>query len=281
MLWTTGAGIRTARIFMVLGFFVGVLGCRPGPAGPEADDGGRTLTVYAAASLKGAFDEIARQFEDTNPGVSVLINFAGSQQLAQQIAQGAPVDVFASADGRQMAIAVEADRIAPTAAQIFIRNRLVVILPPENPGRLSRLGELGNPGLRLVLADAKVPVGGYAAQFLAAASQDPAFYPGYEVAVRENVVSFEENVRAVASKVGLGEADAGIVYLSDYVSAPSQTLHAILIPDHLNPVAAYPIALVTDSAQKDLGLAFIDFVRGPEGQAILADFGYMPLSDEQ
>jgi molybdate transport system substrate-binding protein len=176
-----------------------------------------------------------------------------------------------------MAVAVDSGRIAPNAPEIFIRNRLVVILPPGNPGALTQLADLGRPGLRLVLADEKVPVGGYAAQFLAVASQDPAFSPGFEAEVRENVVSFEENVRAVSSKVGLGEADAGVVYRSDYVSAPSQTLNAIPIPDHLNPVAAYPIAPVVDAVHKDLALAFIDFVSGPEGQAILADYGYMPL----
>ncbi len=267
--------------FLLLGVvLISFAGCQSPGVGSVSEDGRgeeRQLIVYAAASLKGAFDEISRQFESRHPGTEVLVNFAGSQQLAQQIAQGAPADVFASADERQMAVAVGSGRIDPAAPQIFIQNRLVVILPPENPGSVTTLRDLTRPGLRLVLADEKVPVGGYAAQFLEAASQDPEFGRDFETEVNDNVVSFEENVRAVTSKVALGEADGGVVYLSDYVSAPSESLRAILIPDHLNPIAAYPIALVEDTVSIDLALAFITFVRGPEGQAILADFGYMPL----
>jgi molybdate transport system substrate-binding protein len=275
-----GVATKAARVILFLGLLIGAYGCGSQRSGPESEGEARTLTIYAAASLKGGFDEIAQAFEENNPGVRVLINFAGSQQLAQQIVQGAPVDVFASADDRQMSSAVESGRIAPTAPEIFIYNRLVVILPADNPGALNRLADLARPGLRLVLADDKVPVGGYAAQFLAAASQDPAFSPDFETEVRENVVSFEENVRAVTSKIGLGEADAGVVYLSDYVAAPPQTLNAILIPDHLNPTAAYPIAPVEDSADPLLASAFVDFVLSPEGQAILADYGYLPLADK-
>jgi molybdate transport system substrate-binding protein len=250
-------------------------GCRD----ERAADSPARLTVFAAASLAEAFGELAARFEAGREGVTVALNLAGSQQLAHQLSQGAPADVFASADQRQMAAAVSTGRIAAGAARIFAGNRLVVIYPSANPGRLEGLPDLARPGLRLVLAAAEVPAGGYAQAFLANAAADPAFGAGFQAAVLRNVVSYEENVRAVLSKVLLAEADAGVVYASDAQAARPDALGELAIPLGLNVTAAYPIAPLTDSLRPELADAFVAFVVGPEGQQILARHGFLPRDE--
>jgi molybdate transport system substrate-binding protein len=211
--------------------------------------------------------------------VTVALNLAGSQQLAHQLSQGAPADVFASADQRQMAAAVSTGRIAAGAARIFAGNRLVLVFPPANPGRLATLSDLARPGLRLIVTAEEAPAGAYAQAFLANAAADPAFGPGFKAAVLQNVVSYEENVRAVLSKVLLGEADAGIVYVSDAQAAGPGELGQLAIPPDLNVIAAYPIAPLADSSRPELAAAFIAFVLGPEGQQILAAHGFLPRDE--
>ena len=236
-----------------------------------------TLTVFAAASLTNAFAEIGRDFEASHPGVRVTFNFAGSQQLAQQLAQGAPGDVFASANQQQMNAAVDSGRIATDTVQTFVQNRLVVIFPEDNPADIGQLQDLTKPGLKLILAAAEVPVGQYSLDFLDKAGQDTAFGIDFKENVLANVVSYEENVRSVFTKVALGEADAGIVYSSDVVGAGSGRVGKLNIPDPLNTVAGYPIAAIDDSNQPDLVHAFIAFVLSPAGQQILSDYGFIPV----
>ena len=243
--------------------------CSAFPATPPA-----TLSVYAAASLSEAFTQIGQSFESGRPGTRVTFNFAGSQQLAQQLAQGAPADVFASANLQQMDAVVEAGRVRAGAQVVFARNRLVVIFPKDNPAGLRTLADLARPGLRLVLAAQEVPAGRYALEFLERASQDSGFGSTFKDDTLRNVVSYEENVRAALSKVVLGEADAGIVYTSDVDrSAPVGQLD---IPSALNPVASYWIAPITDSAHPRLAQDFIDSVLSPAGQAVLVQYGFMP-----
>jgi molybdate transport system substrate-binding protein len=234
------------------------------------------LTVFAAASLAEAFTEIGREFEAEHPSVQVEFNFAGSQQLAQQLAQGAQADVFASADQAHMDAVVAADRVASGSSKIFTRNHLVVVYPRDNPGGLSRLQDLAKPGLMLVLADRQVPVGGYSLQFLEKAGQSPGFGVDFMEKVLANVLSYEENVRAVYNKVALGEADAGIVYATD-IPKDEANVGSLDIPDELNVVANYPVALIQDSPNPDLAATFIDFVLSPEGQGILAEYGFSPV----
>jgi molybdate transport system substrate-binding protein len=236
-----------------------------------------TLTVFAAASLADAFIRIGEQFEQQNPGVRVVFNFAGSQQLVQQLAQGAPADVFASANEAQMLMAIQEGRVMPGSDQVFTGNRLAAILPTGNPANVQALPDLAQEGLRLVLADSNVPAGIYAQEFLALASQDPAFGPAFQAGVTANIVSYEENVRAVLSKVLLGEADAGIVYRSDIAGLGPDQVQSLPIPDHLNPLAVYSIAPVTESVQAELATAFIAAVQSPDGQAILAEYGFLLL----
>ena len=240
----------------------------------QIEDNGSTITIFAAASLTDAFTEMGTQFEAANPNVQVVFNFAGSQQLAQQLAQGAPGDVFASANEQQMNNVVENGRIHSASPQPFAHNELVVIYPQENPGNMTAVADLAIPGLKIILATAEVPVGAYSLEFLRAASVEAAWGDGFETAVLANVVSYEQNVRAVFSKVALGEADAGIVYGSDLDTETAAQIGALPIPPEWNVSAAYPIAPLADSRQPEMAQAFIDFVLSQEGQQILEMYDF-------
>lgn len=233
------------------------------------------LNLFAAASLTEAFTEIGEQFQFTHPGVTVLFNFAGSQQLAQQITQGAPADVFASANQQQMQGVVQAGNIAASSPQVFARNSLVVIIP-SGINWITSLADLAKPGLKIVLAAAEVPVGQYSLAFLDKASADPAYGAGYKDGVLANVVSYEQNVKAVLAKVALGEADAGIVYLTDISGANAGKVNRLEIPETLNVIAEYPIAPVAGSAFPEVAQALVDYILSPDGQAILQKYHFMP-----
>lgn len=237
-----------------------------------------TLTVFAAASLTNAFNEIKGAFEAAHPGVTVVYNFGASNALAQQLGQGAPADVFASANNAQMNVAIEAGRIISGTTHTFVRNRLVVIVPTGNPSGVATLQDLAKPGLKLVLAAKEVPVGQYSLDFLDKAMKDTAFGTTFKDEVLANVVSYEENVRAVLTKITLGEGDAGIVYTSDISGDAANQVERLDIPDALNTIASYPIAIVQDSAYAELAQAFVDYVLAAEGQTILANYGFIPAA---
>ena len=271
---------RTNLLQLFFGLLIiSAAGCNPSASQRSNKD--PELFVFAAASLAEAFTEIARQFEVENPGVTVILNFAGSQQLAHQLSQGAPADVFASANERQMAAAISTGRISESSRNIFTLNHLVVVFPQDNPAELHTLADLAHPGHRLLLAAPEVPAGQYAQSFLEAAAGDPAYGPDYRNGVLDNVVSYEENVRAVLSKVRLGEADAAIVYASDAQGKESNQLGTIEIPEKLNIVATYPIAPIDNNSQDSLAQSFIDFVLSSRGQDILADFGFTRVLSTQ
>jgi len=255
--------------------------CAPIAAPEEAGDSGAaatTLNVFAAASLTEAFTEIGAAFDAANPGVTTVFNFAGSNQLATQINEGAPADVFASANNTQMNVVIDAGGVVTGTQQTFVRNRLVIVAPADNPGGLATFSDLATPGLKLVLAAPEVPVGQYSLDFLDKAATDSALGDAYKEAVLANLVSQEENVRAVLAKVVLGEADAGIVYTSDVSSAEGEVTQ-IEIPDALNTIASYPIAPVAESQHAELAQAFVDTVLSAEGQAILANYGFVPAAE--
>jgi molybdate transport system substrate-binding protein len=245
---------------------------------PITSQGKKILTVLAAASLNESFTELGRLFETQNPGVNVNFNFAGSQQLAQQLGQGSAADVFASASPKYMDAMLASGRVAKGDVKTFVRNRLVVIFPIANPARLVELKDLARPGLKLDLADQSVPVGQYALDFLGKAVKDPAFEPTFKDNVLKNVVSFEDNVKAVVTKVSLGEVDAGIVYVTDMSGAAAANIGRLDIPDALNTIASYPIAPIADSVTPVLARAFVALALSPEGQAILAKHGFLPAS---
>lgn len=245
------------------------------PEGSAVESG--ELTVFAAASLTDAFNEIGEAFEANGADISVVFNFAGSQQLAQQLGQDAPADVFASANRKQMEVAIAAGRVVSGTQQVFVRNRLVVVTPADNPGQIETLPDLAQPGLKIVFAAEDVPVGQYSREFLDKAAQDASFETGYKEAVLSNVVSYEENVKAVLTKVVLGEADAGIVYSSDIALDEDEQVQRIDIPDALNSIATYPIAVIEDSEQPTLAEVFVEYVLSEDGQAILEKYGFIPV----
>jgi molybdate transport system substrate-binding protein len=239
------------------------------------EDGG-DLTVFAAASLNDAFGAIKTDLEAEHPGLTITYNFAGSQALVTQMTEGAAADVFASANNTQMETAQEANLISgdPVA---FARNALVIVTPPDNPAGIDTPDDLGQSGLRLVLAQADAPAGRYAREAICGMAQDSAaFGEDFVGRVAANVVSEEEDVRAVLTKVELGEADAGIVYVSD-ASTSGDKVTQVEIPAEFNILATYPIATVA-GGDAELGDAFIAYVLSDEGQDTLAEFGFAPVS---
>lgn len=213
-----------------------------------------TVQVYAAASLQRSFDEIARAFEADHPGVSVQAVYDGSRTLATQIAEGAPADVFASADEETM------DSVADRAPdpRVFATNTLVMAVPTGNPGRVSTLADL--PRVTTVLCAPEVPCG--------AASQSLLSRAGVSVIP----ASSEQNVTAVLTKVAAGEADAGLVYATDVVGRDD--VEAV-VPDGADAVVnRYPLAALSDSAHPAAAAAFVDFVLSDRGQAILSRAGF-------
>ncbi|MBX3047812.1 MAG: molybdate ABC transporter substrate-binding protein [Anaerolineales bacterium] len=227
------------------------------------------VTVFAASSLTDAFTEIGAAFEAQHAGSQVLFNFGGSSQLATQLAEGAPADVFASANQAQMANAAAAGRISGEPV-LFLTNRLVIVVPADNPAGIQTPADLAKANLRLVLAAPDVPIREYSDQAITALGD-----AAYQQAVYANLVSEEPNVRQVATKVALGEADAGIIYTSDVTPDIAGQVLQIEIPVEANVIAVYPIAAV-EGGQPALAQQFIDFVLSPDGQAILAKWGFGP-----
>lgn len=247
-------------------------------SGPAlSQDSPQTLTVFAAASLTNAFEEIAQAFEAAHPGVDVVFNFAGSSTLAAQLAEGSPADVFASANYAQLAAARAAGRISGRAP-IFARNQLALIVPADNPANIQSLDDLANPGLQLVLAAPGVPVRTYTDVMLERMASDPAYGEAYRSAVLANLASEEDNVRQVAAKVALGEADAGIVYVSDVTPEIRDQVLVLPIPTAFNSRAAYPMALTNDTANRELAQAFMAAVLSDEGQRVLESWGFVRAS---
>jgi molybdate transport system substrate-binding protein len=229
-----------------------------------------TLRVFAAASLTEAFREVAALFEKQHAGASVELNLAGSQVLRTQIEQGAPADVFASAD------LVHADALKAAGVlgpyRVFARNTLAVVVPAGSP-KVIRLQDVARPGIRVLVAGPAVPVGRYTTQVLAKLAAAGLYGDDFQGRVQANVVSQETNVRAVLAKVALGEADAGFVYVTDADTAGPK-VKTLEIPERYNVVAEYPVGVLTKSAATTQAKAFVDLLLGPEGQAILIKHGF-------
>ena len=226
------------------------------------------ITVSTASSLTEAFQALAAAFEVRHEGVDVDLALGGSSTLATQIVQGAPVDVFASADEAQMAVVAEAGLLASEPV-VFALNRLVVITPPDSPVRT--LEDLADEGVLLVLAGPEVPAGTYARRALA--KMNDRFGDGFAERVLANLVSEETNVRQAAAKVRLGEADAAIVYATDAAVVPGA--RTIEIPADANVIAEYPIAVLRDAARPTLARAFVELATSEVGRGILARRGFM------
>ena len=247
-----------------------------GTADPHATT---RLTIFAAASLTDAFRDIGQGFEAAYPGTQVAFNFAGSQQLALQLEQGAQADVFASADERSLERLIGAGLIQRGDPLVFAHNQMVVILPSDNPGRIDTLMDLSKPDLKLILAGEQVPAGVYARRVLHNLAGDPAYGAGFEAAALRNVVSNEENVKQVVAKVQLGEADAGMVYRSDVTPSVADKLLQIDIPARHNVTAVYPIAVLSSASEPELANAFVQFVLGPDSQRRLEQWGFTRITE--
>jgi molybdate transport system substrate-binding protein len=218
------------------------------------------ITVFAAASLTDSFKEIGDAFTKAYPEAKATLSFDASSALVQQINQGAPADVFASADTANMDKLTQPGRNG-TAPVLFATNVLTIIVPRGNPKAIAGVADLAKAELKVVLCAAEVPCGKYANQILTTAG------------VTVTPASLEQNVKGVATKVITGEADAGIVYTTD-VKAAGDKADAVAIPDNINVVAQYPVATVKGSTKTDADAAFITFLTGPDGQAILAKYGF-------
>ena len=298
------AGIIIALAGIVL---TAALGCATGTAAPLPAGAGNgavedqirgELTVFAAASLSGAFGEMADAFAGAYPEVSVVINFDGSQRLRTQLEHGARAGVFASADWEQMDAVAAAGLVAGQPVN-FARNQPVFLVnstfaamveeqkaagsaqaqavAAERPaaGALT-LADLARPGVKIVLALPEAPVGRYSQAVIDRMGDSPLFGPDYRGRILDNVVSRETNVRSVAQKVALGEADAGMTYRTDALPPyVAQRVRALTIPESLNVTAHYPIAALRAAAPEP-ARAFIDFVRSAQGQAILEQYGFQP-----
>ncbi len=236
----------------------------------------QTLTVFAASSLTDAFTEMGNNFKAAHSGVEVVFNFGSSSTLATQLTEGAAADIFASANAKQMQVAVDGKRIAGKP-KTFAKNRLVLIVPADNPAKIQTLHDLANPGVKLVIAAPKVPVRDYTDAMIAKLVTDPNYGDAYKTAFTANVVSEEDNVRQVSAKVSLGEADVGLVYKSDVTPDIADKVIAIQIPDSINTLATYPIAATDNAADPKLAGDFIDYVRSDEGQDILVKWNFISV----
>lgn len=229
----------------------------PACGGPAADG---ALAVFAAASLTDSFEMLAAAFEAGRPGVTVTLNFAASSALREQILAGAPADVFASASTDDMNRLAAAGALAGEP-RIFARNRMVIAVPAGNPGGVADLADFADPNRLIGLCAEEIPCGRYAREALASAGVTP------------SPDSLEPDVRALLTKVAAGELDAGIVYATD-VAAAGGTAEAIAIPAAHAVVASYPIAALASSPREDLAAAFVAFVLSPQGQVVLATYGF-------
>lgn len=253
------------RRIPLLAFLVCVISASCGD--DEADES-PSLTVSAAASLTEAFTDIGSAFERDHPGVTVTFSFGPSDGLATQINEGAPVDVFASASPTWMnAVQVEGPGVSGRAD--FARNRLAIIVPADNPAGIKGIGDLAADDVQLVIAAEGVPAGDYAREMLANA--------GISERATANVVSYTEDVGAVITPVASGDADAGIVYVTDLTEDVMDQLTMIEIPDEINVIATYPIAVVTGTEEADLAQRFVDYVLA-DGQQTLAEHGFLPAA---
>ncbi|MBF4571223.1 molybdate ABC transporter substrate-binding protein [Herbiconiux sp. VKM Ac-1786] len=220
-----------------------------------------TVTVFAAASLKATFTELAQEFEAAHPGVTVELSFAGSSDLVTQITEGAPADVFASADEKNMAKLIDAGVVDAAAPVDFATNVLTIAVPPGNPGGVARLADLADPGIATVLCAPQVPCGAAAETLEKAAG------------VTIPAVSEESSVTDVLGKVTSGEADAGLVYVTDVVAA-GDAVEGIDIAESAEAVNTYPIAPVAGAQNPAAARAFVELVTGSAGRDVLAAAGF-------
>lgn len=255
----------TGSVAVATAALMALAGCASGDSGGQGGDSGqaaapRTLNVFAAASLKDTFTAIEKQFEQANPGTDVKLTFAGSSDLATQINQGAPADVFASADDKNMAKVTQAGLNQGEPAR-FATNVLQIAVAPNNPKKVASLADLAKPDLKTVVCAPPVPCGSAAQKVEQAAG------------VTIKPVSEEQDVKSVLSKVSSGNADAGLVYVTDVTAAKGQ-VQGVNVPDASKAVNNYPIVALKDSKNQDLAAKWVQAVTGPSGRQVLKAAGF-------
>ncbi len=257
------------RVSIALAILLMLSACAP-QSTPEPS---KPVTILAATSLGECMKSFEAEFAKTNPDTSLTFSFAPSQQLAQQIIQGANADLFLSADPGAVQVLAEKGFVNPNDRGEFIANRLLVIAHLHSP--VVRLVDLRKPGVKIVLANQESPAGKYTLQLLE--KFDGEFGENYKEQVLNNVVSYENNVRAVVTKVELGEADAGIVYQSDIYPSYINKVRQILIPDSLNVTASYHYGILTASSKQEEARKFVELLLSAEGQNLFQQCGFLPI----
>jgi molybdate transport system substrate-binding protein len=259
---------------MALLVWVAIAGGCSGANGHGANPRGAIdLSVFAAASLRDALADIKTAYEAVTPGVTLTIATDSSATMRAQIEQGAPADVFLSADVTNPGALASAG-LADGEPVVFARNQLALIVPAGNPGAISSPADLAKPGIRIIAAGNEVPITGYAGQLLADLARLSGYPSDFVAACAANIVSKEENVRSVVAKIQLGEGDAAIVYLTD--ASTSEDVVAIDIPAAANVDASYAAVVVRATASASQAHAFLDWLTGRDGVARLTRFGFLP-----
>lgn len=269
---------KCAAVVLAMSILMPLTSCGGVSHGAESGSGQketRTLTVLAASSLTDAFRELIGDFEKANPGVRVNASYESSSTLLAQIQQGAPADVFASADEAKMRIATD-EGLVEGEPRIFAKNREVVLVPKGSPAGIGKFRDIAMPDVKLVLAEDGVPVAEYAEEILSRAGEE--YGGGFERAVMSNVVSREADVRASVNRVALGEADATFGYESDYTPGVRDKVKTVEIPDDLNIIASYPIAALADAREPELARKWLDLVTSEKGQRVLEKWGFEPAA---
>jgi molybdate transport system substrate-binding protein len=272
--------MRAKSLLIVLAAVV-LVGCSGSGGGPSVTPSAGSpsaaptveLTILGAASLKGALDKAKTAYQAANPGTTVTLSTDSSSALETQIEQGAPADVFLSADTTNPQKLVDGG-FADGSPVVFAANVLTVIVPAGDPAGVGTPANLARSGVKVVAAGDQVPITKYAKQLVANLAKQPGYPADFVARYTANVVSKEDNVKAVVAKVELGEADAGIVYATD--AAASTKVGQIAVPSDANVPATYAAVAVRSSAHAAAANAFLDWWAGPAGQAILADFGFLP-----
>ncbi len=241
------------------------------PSGAPASAAAASLTVYAAASLNGVLARVASTYEAANPGTTLVISTDSSAALETKIEQGAPADVFLSADAKNPKTLVDKGLTAGPAVT-FAGNLLTVVVPSANPAGITSPADLARVGVKVIAAGDSVPITKYAAQLVANLAGQPGYPAGFAAGYAANIVSREDNVAAVVAKIELGEGDAAIVYVTD--ARASTKVTTIPVPAGTNVPARYAGVVVRASANADAAQRFLAWLAGPNGQAILASFGF-------
>lgn len=252
-----------------------VVGCASSPATQSrtSSAGAVELTIFGAASLSGVLDAAKAAYEAAVPGTRLTLSTDSSAALATQIEQGAPADVFLAADTTNPEKLVDGGFAAGDAVA-FARNELTIIVPKGNPAAIGSPADLARDGVKIIAAGDEVPITKYAAQLLGNLAKQPGYPRDFDAAYGANVVSKEDNVKAVVAKIGLGEGDAGIVYVTD--AKASTDVDTVEIPDAAKVLASYAGVVLKASTNVDAAKAFLTWIAGPAGQTILGQAGFLP-----